>query len=45
MSKLTETAELLDRLPEDSKQAIAALIEKTMMLILCSKPCERRALK
>ena len=27
MSKLTETAELLDRLPEDSKQAIAALID------------------
>ena len=27
MSKLTETAELLDRLPEDSKQAITALID------------------
>ena len=27
MSKLTEAAELLDRLPEDSKQAIAALID------------------
>ena len=29
MSKLTEAAELLDRLPEDSKQAIAALIDLT----------------
>ena len=27
MSKLTETAALLDRLPEDSKQAITALID------------------
>ena len=27
MSKLTEAAELLDRLPEDSKQAITALID------------------
>ena len=27
MPKLTEAAELLDRLPEDSKQAIAALID------------------
>ena len=27
MSKLTETAELLDRLPEDSKKAITALID------------------
>ena len=27
MAKLTEAAELLDRLPEDSKQAITALID------------------